>query len=35
MRLLTPAWQEQKEAREKALVAGAKRESVTHLKIVK
>ena len=35
MRVLTPAWQEQKEAREKALVAGAKRESVTHLKIVK
>jgi SAM-dependent methyltransferase len=34
MRLLTPAWQEQKDAREKALAA-AKRQSVSHLKIVK
>jgi SAM-dependent methyltransferase len=34
MRLLTPAWAEQKEAREKALAA-AKRHSVSHLKIVK
>lgn len=34
MRLLTPAWQEQKDAREKALAA-AKRHSVSHLKIVK
>lgn len=34
MRLLTPAWQGEKEAREKALAA-AKRQSVSHLKIVK
>ncbi len=34
MRLLTPAWQEQKDAREKTLAA-AKRHSVSHLKIVK
>ena len=34
MRLLTPAWQEQKDAREKALAA-AKRQSVSHLKVVK
>ena len=34
MRLITPAWQAQKDAREKAL-AGAKRESVSHLKVVK
>jgi len=34
MRLLTPAWQEQKDAREKSLAA-AKRHSVSHLKIVK
>jgi SAM-dependent methyltransferase len=34
MRLLTPAWQEQKEAREKSLAA-AKRHSVSHLKIIK
>jgi SAM-dependent methyltransferase len=34
MRLLTPAWQEQKDAREKALAA-AKRHSVSHLKVVK
>ena len=34
MRLLTPAWQEQKDAREKALAA-AKRHSVSHVKIVK
>ena len=34
MRLLTPAWQEQKDAREKAL-AGAKRQGVSHLKIIK
>jgi len=34
MRLLMPAWQEQKDAREKAL-AGAKRQGVSHLKIIK
>jgi SAM-dependent methyltransferase len=34
MRLLTPAWMEQKDAREKALAA-AKRQSVSHLTIVK
>ena len=34
MRLLTPAWQEQKDAREKNLAA-AKRHSVSHLKIIK
>jgi len=34
MRLLTPAWAEQKDAREKALAA-AKRESVARLKVVK
>ena len=34
MRLLTPAWLEQKESREKALAA-AKRQSVSHLKVVK
>ncbi|HEX4781185.1 MAG TPA: methyltransferase domain-containing protein [Usitatibacter sp.] len=34
MRLLTPAWQEKKDAREKALAA-AKRHSVSHLKVVK
>src|SRR5436190_11856911 len=34
MRLLTPAWQEQKDAREKALAA-AKRHSVSHLTVVK
>jgi SAM-dependent methyltransferase len=34
MRLLTPAWQEQKDAREKALAA-AKRHSVSHLKSIK
>ena len=34
MRLLTPAWQEQKDAREKALAA-AKRQGVSHLKILK
>ena len=34
MRLLTPAWQEKKDAREKALAA-AKRQSVSHLKLVK
>ena len=34
MRLLTPAWQEQKDAREKALSA-AKRQGVSHLKIIK
>lgn len=34
MRLLTPAWVERKDAREKALAA-AKRESVPHLKVVK
>ena len=34
MRLLTPAWQEQKDAREKSLAA-AKRHSVSHLKVVK
>ena len=34
MRLLTPAWVEQKEGREKALAA-AKRQSVSHLKVVK
>ena len=34
MRLLTPAWQEQKDAREKALAA-AKRQGVSHLKIIK
>ncbi|HTS85245.1 MAG TPA: methyltransferase domain-containing protein [Usitatibacter sp.] len=34
MRLLTPAWQERKDAREKALAA-AKRQSVSHLKLVK
>jgi hypothetical protein len=34
MRLLTPAWMEQKDAREKALAA-AKRQSVSHLKVVK
>jgi SAM-dependent methyltransferase len=34
MRVLTPAWQEQKDAREKSLAA-AKRHSVSHLKIVK
>jgi SAM-dependent methyltransferase len=34
MRLLTPAWQQQKDAREKALAA-AKRQGVSHLKIVK
>jgi len=34
MRLLTPAWLEQKDAREKALAA-AKRQSVSHLKVVK
>jgi SAM-dependent methyltransferase len=34
MRLLTPAWLEQKDAREKALAA-AKRHSVSHLKVVK
>ena len=32
--VLTPAWQEQKDAREKALAA-AKRQSVSHLKVVK
>ena len=34
MRLITPAWQAQKDAREKTLAA-AKRESVSHLKVVK
>jgi SAM-dependent methyltransferase len=34
MRLLTPAWQEQKDAREKQLAA-AKRQGVSHLKIIK
>ena len=34
MRLLTPAWVEQKDAREKALAA-AKRQSVSHLRVVK
>ena len=34
MRLLTPAWQEKKDAREKSLAA-AKRQSVSHLKVVK
>jgi len=34
MRLLTPAWQEQKDAREKQLAA-AKRQGVSHLKVVK
>jgi SAM-dependent methyltransferase len=34
MRLLTPAWAQQKDAREKALAA-AKRQSVSHLKVVK
>ena len=34
MRLITPAWLEQKNAREKSLAA-AKRQSVSHLKIVK
>ena len=34
MRLLTPAWAQQKDAREKAL-AGAKRQGVSHLKVVK
>jgi SAM-dependent methyltransferase len=34
MRLITPAWQQQKDQREKALAA-AKREGVSHLKIVK
>ena len=34
MRLLTPAWQEQKDAREKSLAA-AKRHSVSHLTVVK
>jgi SAM-dependent methyltransferase len=34
MRLITPAWVEQKDAREKALAA-AKRQSVSHLKVVK
>src|SRR5437868_3054829 len=34
MRLLTPAWQEQKDAREKTLAA-AKRQGVSHLKVVK
>jgi SAM-dependent methyltransferase len=34
MRLITPAWQEQKDAREKQL-AGAKRQGVNHLKVVK
>lgn len=34
MRLLTPAWQERKDAREKALAA-AKRQGVSHLKLVK
>jgi len=34
MRVLTPAWQERKDAREKALAA-AKRQSVSHLKLVK
>jgi SAM-dependent methyltransferase len=34
MRLITPAWLEQKNAREKALAA-AKRQSVSHLKVVK
>jgi SAM-dependent methyltransferase len=34
MRLLTPAWQQQKDAREKTLAA-AKRQGVSHLKIVK
>ena len=34
MRLITPAWLEQKDAREKALAA-AKRHSVSHVKIVK
>jgi SAM-dependent methyltransferase len=34
MRLLTPAWQEKKDAREKAL-AGAKRQGVSHLKLIK
>jgi SAM-dependent methyltransferase len=34
MRLITPAWQEKKDAREKAL-AGAKRENASHLKLVK
>jgi SAM-dependent methyltransferase len=34
MRLLTPAWAAQKDAREKALAA-AKRQSVSHLKVVK
>ena len=34
MRLLTPAWAEQKDAREKALAA-AKRQGVSHLKIIK
>ncbi len=34
MRLLTPAWAERKDAREKALAA-AKRQGVSHLKVVK
>ena len=34
MRLLTPAWQEQRDAREKSLAA-AKRHSVSHLTVVK
>ncbi|MBC8021767.1 MAG: methyltransferase domain-containing protein [Burkholderiales bacterium] len=34
MRLVKPAWQEQKDAREKALAA-AKRQGVSHLKIIK
>ncbi|HEY4998897.1 MAG TPA: methyltransferase domain-containing protein [Usitatibacter sp.] len=34
MRLLTPAWSEQKETREKALAA-AKRQAVSHLRVVK
>ncbi len=34
MRVITPAWQEQKDAREKTLAA-AKRHSVSHLKVVK
>ena len=34
MRLLTPAWQEQKDAREKQLAA-AKRQGVSHLKLLK
>jgi len=34
MRLLTPSWQERRDAREKAL-AGAKRQGVSHLKLIK